>query len=70
MSQDILIKLNHKKHTHRRWKQGQVSWEEYRDTVQRCRAGFRKPEDHLELNLARDANGNKKIATGTSSTKG
>lgn len=53
MNQDILIKLNHKKDTHRRWKQGQVSWGEYRDTVQKCRAGLRKAKAHLELNLVR-----------------
>lgn len=58
MNQDILIKLNHKKDTHRKWKQGQMSWEDYRDTVQRCRAGLRKAKAHLDVNLARDLKGN------------
>ena len=29
-----------------------MTWEEYRDTVQACRDGFRKAEVHLDLNLA------------------
>ena len=45
---------------HRQWKQGQVSWEEYRDAAQLCRDGIRKVKAHLELNLARDAKNNKK----------
>ena len=30
MSRDLLVKLKGKKEMHRQWKQGQVSWEEYR----------------------------------------
>jgi len=45
---------------HRQWKQGQVSWEEYRDTAQLCRGGVRKAKVQMELNLARDAKNNKK----------
>jgi len=56
MNQDILIKFNHKKGTHRPWKQGQVCRKEYRDTAQRCRAGLRKAKTHLELNPASDVN--------------
>jgi len=31
LSQDLLVKLKSKRELHRQWKQGQVSWEEYRD---------------------------------------
>jgi len=40
---------------HRRRKQGQVSWEEYRDTAWLCRDEVRRAKAQLELNLARDA---------------
>lgn len=38
---------------HSQWKQGEVSWEEYRDIACMCREGVRKAEVWLELNLAR-----------------
>ncbi|KFQ99133.1 hypothetical protein Y956_03969, partial [Nipponia nippon] len=60
LSHDLLVKLKGKKRMHRQWKQGQVSWEEYRDTVQLCRDRIRKAKARLELNLARDAKNNKK----------
>jgi len=44
-----------KQEMHRQWKQGQVSWEEYRDAAQLCRDGIRKAKAQLELNVARDA---------------
>ena len=42
LSQDLLVKLKGKKEMHRQWKQGQVSWEEYRDAACLCRDGVRK----------------------------
>jgi len=45
---------------HRQWKQGQVSWVEYRDTARLCRAGVRKAKAQLELTLARDAKNSEK----------
>ncbi|KAK4827373.1 LOW QUALITY PROTEIN: hypothetical protein QYF61_017311 [Mycteria americana] len=45
---------------HRQWKQGQVSWEEYREAARLCRDGVRKAKAQLELNLARDTKNNKK----------
>jgi len=44
---------------HRQWKQGQVSWEEYRDTDWLCRNSIRKTRVQLELNLAGDGKNNK-----------
>jgi len=45
---------------HRHWKQGLVTWEEYRDAAWLCRYGVRKAKEWMELKLAMDANNNKK----------
>ena len=45
---------------YRKWKQGCVSWEEYRAVAHMCRDRIRKAKAHMELNLARDAKDNKK----------
>jgi len=45
---------------HKQWKQGQVSWEEYRDAAWLCRDGVRNAKAQLDLNLARDAKNNRK----------
>jgi len=42
------------------WKEGQATWEEYRKVVRACRDAMRKAKAHLELNLARDVEDNKK----------
>ena len=60
MSRDLLVKLKGKKEGHRQWKQGQVSWDKYRDAAWLCRDGVRKAKAQLELNLARDTKNNKK----------
>lgn len=49
--------LTDKNKAYRRWKQGQVIWEEYRDIIQICREGDRKAEVQLELYVARDLKG-------------
>ena len=45
---------------YRRWKQGCVSWDEYRAVVRVCRDRIRKAKAQMELNLARDVKDNKK----------
>jgi len=42
------------------WKEGQATWEEYRNVVRACRDAMRKAKVHLDLNLARDVKNNKK----------
>ena len=42
LSQDRLVKIKGRKKMHRQWKQGQVSWEEYRDSARLCRDSVRK----------------------------
>jgi len=58
LSGDLLVKLKTKRELHREWKQGQVSWEEYKDAARLCRDGVRKSKVRLELNLARDTKNN------------
>ena len=44
---------------YRKWKQGCVAWEEYRDAVRMCRNKIRKAKGQIELNLVRDVKNNK-----------
>ncbi|GAB0182313.1 mitochondrial enolase superfamily member 1 [Grus japonensis] len=60
MNKELLDKLKHKKEAYRGWKQGQVAWEEYRETVQAARDQVRKAKALIEFNLARDVKGKKK----------
>ncbi|KFQ01311.1 hypothetical protein N330_00721, partial [Leptosomus discolor] len=60
LSKDLLVKLKSKMEMHTQWRQGQISWEEYRDTARLCRDGVRKVKAQLEQNFARDAKNNKK----------
>ncbi|GAB0179271.1 UDP-glucose:glycoprotein glucosyltransferase 2 [Grus japonensis] len=60
MNKDLLGKVKQKKEAYREWKQGQVAWEEYRETVRAARDQVRKAKALIELNLARDVKDNKK----------
>ncbi|GAB0208055.1 hypothetical protein GRJ2_003271200 [Grus japonensis] len=60
MTKELLGKVKPKKEAYRGWKQGQVAWEEYRETVRAARDQVRKAKALIELNLARDVKGNKK----------
>ncbi|GAB0205316.1 mitochondrial enolase superfamily member 1 [Grus japonensis] len=60
MNKELLGKVRHKKEAYRGWKQGQVAWEEYRETVRAARDQVRKAKALTELNLARDVKDNKK----------
>jgi len=44
----------------RQCKQGQVAWEEYRDTAWLCSEGVRQAKMQQGLNLARDIKNNRK----------
>ncbi|GAB0178252.1 hypothetical protein GRJ2_000290500 [Grus japonensis] len=57
---ELLGKVRHKKEAYRGWKQGQVAWEEYRETVRAARDRVRKAKALIEINLARDVKDNKK----------
>jgi len=54
MSKELLAKLKWKRTVHGMWKEGQTTWEEYRNIVRACREATRKAKPHLELNLARE----------------
>jgi len=60
MRKELLEELRWKRKVHGMWKEGQATWEEYRNVVKVCRDATRKAEVHLELNLARDVKDNKK----------
>ncbi|GAB0210007.1 hypothetical protein GRJ2_003466500 [Grus japonensis] len=60
MNKEVLGKVKQKKEGYRGWKQGQVAWEEYRETVRAARDQVRKAKALIELNLARDVKDNKK----------
>jgi len=45
---------------YRKWKQGCVSWEEYRTVVHVCGDRIRKAKAQVELKLVRDVKDNKK----------
>jgi len=54
MSKELLVELRQKRKVHGMWKEGQATWEEYRNVVRACRDAMRKAKVHLELKLARD----------------
>ncbi|GAB0178212.1 mitochondrial enolase superfamily member 1 [Grus japonensis] len=60
MNKELLGKVKHRKEAYRGWKQGQVTLEEYRETVRAARDQVRKAKALIELNLARDVKDNKK----------
>ncbi|KFZ48645.1 hypothetical protein N338_08754, partial [Podiceps cristatus] len=60
LRREMLVKLRRKVEWHKQRKQGQASWEEYRDAAWLCRDGVRRAKAQLELNLAQDAKNNKK----------
>jgi len=60
MSKELLEELRQKTKVYGMWKEGQATWEEYRNVVRACRDAVRKAKVHLELNLARDVKDNKK----------
>ncbi|GAB0190131.1 hypothetical protein GRJ2_001478400 [Grus japonensis] len=60
MNKELLGKVKQKKEAYRGWKQGQVAWEEYRETVRTATDQVRKAKALIEISLARDVKDNKK----------
>ncbi|GAB0195089.1 mitochondrial enolase superfamily member 1 [Grus japonensis] len=60
MNKELLGKVQHKTKADRGWKQGQVAWEESRETVRAARDWARKAKALTELNLARGIKRHKK----------
>ncbi|PKU31590.1 hypothetical protein llap_18105 [Limosa lapponica baueri] len=52
--------LKTKKEAYRGWQQGQVAWEEYRETVRVARDQVRQAKAQTDLNLARNIKDNNK----------
>lgn len=53
MNKKILAKLKHKNGSMERVKLGQVTWKEYRDTIEACKDMIRKAKFLLRMNLVR-----------------
>ncbi|GAB0179488.1 hypothetical protein GRJ2_000414100 [Grus japonensis] len=60
MNKELLGKVKQKKEAYRGWKQEQIAWEEYRETVRAAREQVRKAKALIEISLARDVKDNKK----------
>ncbi|GAB0180661.1 mitochondrial enolase superfamily member 1 [Grus japonensis] len=60
MNKELLGKVKQKKEAYRGWKQGQVAWEKYRETVRAAREQVRKAKALIEISWARDVKDNKK----------
>jgi len=60
MSKEVLGELRWKRNVCGMWKEGQTTWEEYRNVLKACRDATRKTKVHLELNLVRDVKDKKK----------
>ncbi|GAB0208866.1 mitochondrial enolase superfamily member 1 [Grus japonensis] len=60
MNKELLGKVKQNQEAYRGWKQGQVAWGEYRETVQAARDQVRKAKALTEISLARDVKDNKK----------
>ncbi|GAB0179591.1 hypothetical protein GRJ2_000424400 [Grus japonensis] len=60
MNKELLGKVKQKKEAYRGWKQGQVTWEEHRETVRAARDQVRKAKALTEISLAREVKDNKK----------
>ena len=59
MCKDLQLTLREKREMYRKWKQGCVAWEEYRDAVRMCRNKIRQAKGQIELTLVRDVKNNK-----------
>lgn len=70
INRELLSLLKRKQEIHRRWKQGQVTWNEYRGVVRVSKNEIRKATAHLELNLSKDVKDNKRASSNTFITKG
>ncbi|GAB0203579.1 mitochondrial enolase superfamily member 1 [Grus japonensis] len=60
MNKELLGKVKQKKEACRGWKQGQVAWEEYRETIRAARDQVRKAKALIEISLAREVKDNQK----------
>ncbi|GAB0192528.1 mitochondrial enolase superfamily member 1 [Grus japonensis] len=60
MNKELLGKVKQKKEAYRGWKQRQVAWEEYKETVRAARERVRIAKALTEISLARDVKDNKK----------
>ena len=61
MNRELFLRLQEKKRIYLLWKKGRATWKEYKEVVKMCREKIRKAKAQLELNLAAEVKGNKKL---------
>jgi len=70
MNKELLAEIRWKRKACGMWKEGQATWEDYRNVFRACKDAPRKAKAHLELNLARDVRSNMKGFFNYVSSKG
>lgn len=60
ITKEFLNNFTPKREAHREWKQGQVTWDKYRETIQAARDQVKKAEALIKLNLAKDTSGERR----------
>ena len=61
MNRELFLRLQEKKRIYLLWKKGWATRKEYKEVVKMCREKIRKVKAQLELNLASEVKGNKKL---------
>lgn len=61
ITKEFLNNLTYKKEVHREWKQGQLTWDKYREIIQTARDQVKQAEALIKLNLAKDTNGKRRL---------
>ena len=70
LNKQLLAEIRWKRKIYGMWKEGQATWEEYRNVVRACRDATRKAKAHLELKLARNVRTKRRTSSTTSVVKG
>ena len=61
MNRELFLRLQEKKRIYLLWKKGWATQKEYKEVFKMCREKIRKVKAQLELNLASEVKGNKKL---------
>lgn len=60
LNRELKLELGGKKRIYNLWKEGQVTWEDYKDFTKSCRKKIKRDKAQLELALATTVKDNKK----------
>jgi len=70
LNKELLAEIRWKRKVHGMWKEGQATWEEYRNVVRACRDATRKAKAHLELKWQGMSKTTRRASSTTSAAKG